>query len=211
MCGRFLLESDIDEIIRSYNIYSKEITEYKKGDFYPSQEALIVMEDEKRNLASAKWGYAYNNRRPVINARSETIMKKSMFKDSFYSARCIIPVNQFYEWKDIGNRKKVKHRIGLKDSKLISLGGIYKINVDENYNRQLTFVIITTEAEGSIRDIHSRMPLIIKNDELDEWLNKNTSIKIIEEILKSNTAHKLTIEICKEKFNGNDYEQLRIF
>lgn len=216
MCGRFLLNSEIDEIVNKYKIYYKEAGKYNLGDFYPSQDAAIVLDNNKRVITLAKWGFHNNaKRKVVINARVETIMNRPMFKNSFYSARCIIPANMFYEWKDEGNRKKVKYKIGLQDNNLISLGGIYKVSLDENLKEHLTFVIITTEADGDIKEIHSQMPLIINDEELDLWLNNNTSLRLVEEILRSNGNYKFTIEKCEdesiESTNGEHYEQIKMF
>lgn len=208
MCGRFLLDSDIDDILKTYRIFKKEDNEYKKGDFYPSQNAPIVLKDEDMAIKLAKWGFSYNNQKGlVINARAESIKSKPMFKKSFYSERCIIPANMFYEWKDEGNRKKIKHRIGLQHSNLVSLGGVYRLSLDENSKKQLTFVIITTEAEGAMKEIHSRMPLIIKNEELDTWLDKEAPIKYVEEILQSNKNNKIIIETCEDE----NHQQLKMF
>ncbi|SCG82776.1 hypothetical protein DW1_1203 [Proteiniborus sp. DW1] len=221
MCGRFLLNYDIEEIFRKYNIRSQEIIKYTKGDFYqgdfyPSSHIPIILESEEKILKLAKWGFPLIGKKgTVINARAESIKHRPMFKNSFYSARCLIPVNMFYEWKDEGNKRKTKYKIGLQENSLFSLGGIYKVSIDENSNEQMTVVIITTESEGDMKDIHSRMPLIVKDNEIDLWLNGSSSIKYVEEILRSNTNYKFVIEKCEtEKAKGTDnekYEQLKLF
>lgn len=216
MCGRFLLDTEIKEILKTYKIKNKEITEYRPGDVYPSTNAPIILDSGQRTISHARWGFPYGFKKGiVINARSETIGNKPMFRNSFYSARCVIPANLFYEWKEEGDRKKVKHRISLQDRHLISLGGIFKISMDDNSIQQMTFVIITTEADENIKTIHSRMPLIIKDNELDPWLDKNTSIKHIEDIFKSNTSHRLTINRCEDdttnSSDGKGYEQMKMF
>lgn len=216
MCGRFWLNCDIEEIFRKYNIRSQEIINYTKGDFYPSSNIPIILEDGEKTVKYAKWGFPFSSRKgTVINARAESIKHKQMFKDSFYSTRCIIPVNMFYEWKDEGNKRKDKYKIGLQDNSLFSLGGIYKVSFDEKSNEQMTVAIITTESEGDMQDIHSRMPLIVKDDEMDLWLNRNSSIKYVEEVLKSNINNKFIIERCEaEKAKGTSsdkYEQLKLF
>jgi putative SOS response-associated peptidase YedK len=52
--------------------------------------------------------------------------------------------------------------------------------------------IITTEASDSVRDIHNRMPLILKPEAYDEWLDpRNAEPCRIEELLKSNFVKEL--------------------
>lgn len=216
MCGRFLLNCDFEEIIKKYNIKSQEIIKFTKGDFYPSSYIPIVLENGERIAKLAKWGFSFTDKKGyVINARAESIKHKPMFKNSFYSARCLIPANMFYEWKDEDNKKKTKYKIGLQDNDLFSLGGIYKIAFDENLKEQITVVIITTESEGDMRDIHFRMPLIVKDELVDLWLNKDTSIEYIEKILKSNINNKFVIEKCEpesvKSVDGEKYEQLKLF
>jgi len=215
MCGRFLLDSHIQKIMRTYKIEDREIEEYDRGHFYPSQNAPLVVQDKKRTLKFGKWGYSLtDNKRLVINARAESIMNKPMFKSSIYTSRCIIPANLFYEWKDEGYKTKVKYGIRLKDNNLISLGGIYKEYIDENLNRCMNFVIITTHANNSIKDIHWRMPLLIKDEFIDYWLNNNTPIEIIEEILESNGDDEFVVERYEDESKKDidkDYQQLRMF
>ncbi len=195
MCGRFLLLSELKDLIKYYAIENQTIGGYKPGDFYPSKNTPIVLNKSKKTISYAKWGFLYGNKKGlVINARAESIMNKPMFKNAFYSRRCVIPANLFYEWKDEGAGKKIKHKIGLQHDRLISLGGIYNISPDDNSKEQLAYVIITTEAAEDLKSIHPRMPLIIKNDQLDLWLNKSTSIKHIEEILSNNANHLFTVE-----------------
>lgn len=204
-----MLDSDIEDILRQYRILKSEINNYNKGDFYPSQDAPIVLKEEVNSMKFAKWGFPLHGKKsPVINARAESIKDKQIFKNSFYRARCIIPANLFYEWKDEGNKKKVKHEIYLKDKKLLSLGGLFKLIPDEKGNKELAFVIITTEANESMKGIHSRMPLMINDETLDYWLDNRTPINIIDEIIRSNFSHELKIEKINE---DRSFEQLRMF
>lgn len=206
MCGRFQLYSDILEIVQSYNIEYNEIDVYDKGDFYPSQKAPIVIQDNVRTLKAARWGFDLKDKKKlVINARAESVMNKPMFKNFIYTARCIVPANLFYEWKDEGNSKKAKYGIRLKNNSLISLGGIYRVYLDESLEKRIAFVIITTEADDNLKDIHPRMPLIIKDDLIDYWLDSNTSIKVVEKIINSNRGNNFIVDRYKID------EQLRMF
>lgn len=203
-----MLDSDIEDILRQYRIIKSETDEYKKGDFYPSQYAPIIVKNKGNLLKSAKWGFPFHgSKKLVINARAESLADKQMFKSSFFSARCVIPANLFYEWKE-ENRKKVKHEIYLKDKSIMSLGGIFKLISDEKGNKELSFVIITTEANGYMKDIHSRMPLMIDDKAVDYWLDNSTSMNTIYEIIKSSVSHELNVEKANK---DKSFEQMKLF
>lgn len=204
-----MLDSDIEDILRQYSIIKREVDEYRKGDFYPSQNAPIIMKDKGNSLKSARWGFPfYGTKKLVINARAESIVDKPMFKNSFFNARCVILANLFYEWKEEGDKNKVKHEIYLKDKNIMFLGGIFKLTPDEKGNKELSFVIITTEANRHMKDIHSRMPLLIDDKALNYWLDNNTPINTIDEILKSNVSHELKIEKANK---DKPFEQMKLF
>jgi len=208
MCGRFMLDSDIEDILRQYKIINSEVDGYIKGDFYPSQKAPIILKEEGNLLKYAKWGFPfYGNKKLVINARAESIADKQMFKKSFFNARCVIPANLFYEWKE-ENKEKVKHEIYLKDKNIMSLGGIFKLIPDEKGNKELSFVIITTESNRQMKDIHTRMPLMIDNEVLDYWLDYSTPINTINEIIRLNVSHDLRIEKANK---DKPFEQMKLF
>lgn len=216
MCGRYLLDTEIRDIIRAYKIKSKENIENKLGDVYPSNNAPIVWNSNQRTISHARWGFPFGFKKGiVINAKAETIMDKPMFRNSFYTSRCVIPANLYYEWKDEGGKKKVKYGIGVQNKNIISLGGIFKVSMDEKQIRQMTFVIITTEAKEDIKSIHPRMPFIVEDDLLEPWLNKNTSIGGIREILNYSPNIKLTIKSFEDQpikvTEDEDYQQMKMF
>ncbi|NLY45031.1 MAG: SOS response-associated peptidase [Tissierella sp.] len=210
MCGRFMLDSDIENILSQYKILKNKAGAYNKGDIYPSESIPIVMEGNNlRVLQLTKWGFPLSEKNKlVINARSESIVEKPMFRNLYFSGRCIIPASLFYEWKDEGNRKKTKHKIYLQNQSTASLGGILKYSLNDKGEKELSFVIITTEANKYMKDIHSRMPLIIDSESYDYWLDSKTSIDIIDEIVKSNVNHRLIIERDSEV---EPFEQMKLF
>ena len=209
MCGRFMLKDNIDNILKQYRIVKSELDNYKKGDIYPSESSPILTYDKGRILKSAKWGFPLNEEgKLVINARSESIDNKSMFKYAFENSRCIILANLFYEWKDEGDKKKTKYMIGNKEDGLISFGGICKFTLNNKGQKELSFVIITTQSNNHMESIHNRMPLMIKDDVLDCWLDTKTEKTVIENIIKSNLGKRLIIE---KDSQAKTFEQLKLF
>ncbi|MFO7295005.1 MAG: SOS response-associated peptidase [Clostridia bacterium] len=206
MCVRFLLKTEIDELVRNYRAQwvDENVSGYRTGDFFPKQSAPVVLEQKNRIIALGRWGFDHSFKKKVVaNARAETVLDKSMFKDAARYARCIVPANLFYEWKAKDTGKKVRYRIGLQDASLMSLGGLYKLSFEQGVGPQLSFVIITTDAEGDIREVHPRMPLIIRREWVDTWLNKDTPVELIKEILRAKVGAKFAVEECEDEAGNN--------
>lgn len=183
MCGRFLLESDIDDIIASYEYVQSLNTpvKYTRGEIFPNDLVPIITQDHE--LKILKWGFPFkNSSKALINARSESIAEKPFFKKPLHKQRCIIPANSFFEWKS-ENNKKSKYRISLKDNSMFSLAGIYDTFLDSHDNKYEAFVIITSDANAEMSLIHSRMPVIFDKRYENNWLN-NIGTSDLSNILK---------------------------
>jgi putative SOS response-associated peptidase YedK len=65
-----------------------------------------------------KVGFAY------INAKAEGIENKPASREAFQQRRCLVPVDNFYEWKKIDGGKQ-PYAIGLKGGGLMALAGLW--------------------------------------------------------------------------------------
>ena len=54
--------------------------------------------DNRLDLKRAKWGFKTFDNKLVINARSETLLEKVMFKNEVLNHRCIIPVSATHKY-----------------------------------------------------------------------------------------------------------------
>ena len=96
----------------------------------------------------------------MINARSETAEERISFRLALQQGRCVLPASSFYEKDSYGQ----KHRFYLPQHSFF-LAGIHR-----ELEGKDRFVILTREANDSIRPFHQRMPLIISVKDLDQWL-----------------------------------------
>ena len=167
MCGRFAFSGE--QWPESVLIQTPEIE--PNFNISPQSEVLCIYEEnESHKTASMKWGFrpSWNKKNSItpINARIESISDKPMFRDSFEKRRCLIPATGWYEWKK-SPRGKVPFYHHLEKNQPILFAGIYDIKQDSSK----TFCILTTESDETISHIHHRMPLIIANDCVNEWLS----------------------------------------
>jgi putative SOS response-associated peptidase YedK len=86
-----------------------------------------------------------------------------MFKDAYRRRRCLLPVDGFFEWKAIkGQRTKQPYAIAMKDGTPFGIGGLWENWKEPTSGEWIrTFVVITTDANELVAQIHNRMPLIL--------------------------------------------------
>jgi putative SOS response-associated peptidase YedK len=85
--------------------------------------------------------------------------------------RCLIPADGFYAWKQIAPKKKQAYSIGMKDDGLFSFAGLWDTWKHPDGKTILSCTILTTEANSLLKDIHTRMPVILSPEDYDLWLD----------------------------------------
>ena len=112
-----------------------------------------------------------------INARSETVLEKSSFKEAYKQRRCLIPLNGYFEWeKDEVSKKSKAHFIVSTTGKYFVFAGIYESWYDNALSETiLSCALLTTEPNETIAKLHDRMPVILESQQWDLWLNPRST------------------------------------
>jgi putative SOS response-associated peptidase YedK len=114
------------------------------------------------------WGFpSYHGKRVIINARAETVHEKPMFRASMEKRRCVIPSTGFYEWDCM----KKKFQYNMPDSPLLYMAGIFS-----QFDGDNRFVILTMDSNSSVKDVHERMPVVLTEKQVEEWLYDDKSV-----------------------------------
>ena len=199
MCGRFVGFRSLEELKDIFPIDRAGCEVVASYNVAPSQEVLVIVKHGGENwLDRFHWGLVpfwakdISIGSKMINARSESIAEKPSFRNAFKKRRCLIPADGFYEWKgEKGHKQPVF--ITLPDKKPFAFAGLWESwnNKDAEEAVYKSCTIITTRASESIRDIHHRMPVILKAEVYEHWLEPaNQNITELEGILKD--------DICTE-------------
>ena len=94
----------------------------------------IVRYDAKageRSLDVMRWGLIPYWAKDIkigfstINARAEEVDTKPAFREAFQRRRCLVPVDNFYEWKKTATGKQ-PYAIALADRRLMALAGLWE-------------------------------------------------------------------------------------
>jgi putative SOS response-associated peptidase YedK len=194
MCGRFPGFRSLDELKIYFPIDKAACEVTVNFNVAPSQEILtIVNHDGENRLDKFHWGLVpfwakdilIGNR--MINARAESIAQKPSFREAFKKRRCLIPADGFYEWKGEKGRKQPMF-ITLPDRKPFAFAGLWETwrKKDDKDTIYKSCTIVTTQASESIRDIHQRMPVILKPQVYKSWLDPdNQNVVELDNILKN--------------------------
>lgn len=186
MCGRYSLAVDTKQLALHFKVDVVATVWAPTFSIAPSEMVPVVRErGEERGLSQAKWGL-----RPVwakadgprpINARVETAATNGMFRQSFVSKRCVVPMTGYVEWMaevspDTGKAYKQPYAIGTSKSpgeqEILAAAGLWAaFRASENDPWQVTCTILTREATDASGQVHDRMPVFIQPTLWDWWLD----------------------------------------
>jgi len=159
----------------------EELTGNEEEDYYDAilthNIPVIAFEKGEKYLTEMKWGIQFDpaKKTPLIfNSRDDTISTKPFWKRLFDKNRILIPMTGFYEWKDIGTKKKLKIKINLKERKLFFVPGLFWKN-KEGVNE---FSLITTSPSDYLKEIHNRMPVILEEISVANYFTDSLEVNI---------------------------------
>ena len=189
MCGRFAQDASKKELEQLYNAQMRIPFEpnYNIAPQANIPVVLVSRETYEREIHLLKWGlvpsWAKDDKKFMINARSETVHELASFKSSFKSRRCIVPATGFYEWK---REEKSKTPYFIKPKKgqfsFAAIWSNWKPNSD--LEPVQTVALLTIQANKALEEIHHRVPVHLKQEQFEGWLNPEIKGKDLRDMLQ---------------------------
>jgi len=180
MCGRYTLTADTGALIKRFKIKDYQGEHKPRYNIAPTQKNPVVLlnENEERIMSDMTWGlipfWAKDEKigYKMINARVETVAEKPSFRKAFITRRCLVPADGYYEWVKTGKPgRKPPYRIVLKSKELFAFAGLWETWKDPEGEIVHSYTIITTEADKLVAKIHPRMPVILRPENEDNWID----------------------------------------
>jgi putative SOS response-associated peptidase YedK len=215
MCGRVRLSSDYSELKIQFRIPDDQLAPNFAPNWNcaPTHRMPIVRLDHGRRLVDlAKWGlvpfWAQDEKigYSTFNARAEAITTKPAYRDAWkHGRRCIVPVDNFYEWKTLGPKDKQPYAIALPDREIMALAGLWDSWRSPAGETVHSFTIVTTEPNGEMAPIHNRMPVILPPTVWDVWLGEqDVSSEAAAALLVPYAEHLVMWPVPKDVGNVKD-------
>ncbi len=172
MCGRYVIYDNLTK--RGANLLGHAIP--ANFNVAPTTNAPIIRLDSDTNqqeLLNARWGLVPNWAKdlkipPFFNARADNLKGNKVFWPSIHQ-RCIVPMSGFYEW---AQDDKQPYYIHLESKELFYTAGIWNKWQPKEGEAINSFSIITTKPNKTLADIHHRMPVILQDECIEQWLNE---------------------------------------
>ena len=179
MCGRyasFLPPDALRAVFRTIN---------PLGNFAPSWNVaprqrppvVFLNREGERHIEALQWGllpyWVKDAKAPryPINARCETAASSGMFRDALARRRCLVPANNYYEWRTEDGRKR-PYAFARKDGFPLALAGLWETWKGPEGDLLRTFAIVTTDASAEASPYHNRMPVIVEEGDWPLWLGE---------------------------------------
>lgn len=189
MCGRFSQSLRSEAIAEAFQLI--ETPDWQpRYNIAPTQmiPAIVAAESGNRQFKPLRWGLIPSwSKDPtigakLINARSETVAEKPSFRSAFKQRRCLILADGFYEWRKQSGKKQPFY-FRLENGSPFAFAGLWE-RWDSEDSRLETCTILTTEANQTVAQVHDRMPVILKADSYDRWLDPSQPPALLQELLR---------------------------
>lgn len=189
MCGRYSLTATPEDV-RALFGYIDQPNFPERYNIAPTQPVATVLQMHgQRRFQLVRWGLIPSWVKDpasftlLINARSETAAEKPSFRTAMKHHRCLIPASGFYEWRRTPEGKQPFY-IKPADGGVMAFAGLWETWSDPDGGDMDSGAMLTTQSNRMMAEIHHRMPVIIKPEAFDAWLDTgNVPVKDIKQLM----------------------------
>jgi len=206
MCERFVLDRGTADLAALFDvdIVGEGLPE-PSWNIAPTQTVSIVLDslprpteadpfpEPVRRLAAARFGLVpaaardLHGAAPLVNARSEDVMRTASFAAAARKRRAVIPAAGYYEWRAVDGARAPVY-VSLPGEELMLFAALYEwwrnpaMADDDPLRWLLSTTILTRDAASPLSDIQARMPVFLDADLVEEWLDPQGDDESDEEL-----------------------------
>lgn len=180
MCGRFVQTTSAQRLAERFAATDTTGDALRpRFNVAPSTPIPVLIAPGGRRLGTMRWGFVPSwSRDPdagprPINARVEGAATSRLFAPALTGRRGIVPVDAWYEWteEDGARQPWLLRPRGDGPVAVAALWSTWRArDAAPDAAPLATVALMTTEATGSAATVHHRMPLLVPDELLDDWL-----------------------------------------
>lgn len=214
MCARYTLRNT------PYHFFQRWLGEAVDGwqpryNIAPSQDVVMLGYENASGvpeLMTARWGLPPTGTRGSapkmlqINARAETVDQKVSFREAFRWRRCVVPADGYYEWVKSGGGRQ-PYLVTLQDDSVFGFAGIWDSSGSSQADSSRSCAILTSEANALTQRIHARMPVILRQSAVAQWLDSSVEqAELLRPLLEPCPEASMTLSPVSTYVNHVDHE-----
>ena len=211
MCGRYTLVSSIRVVEEHFQLPEGGALSHFEGvNAGPGSLMPVLSSGHPDRLTLMNFGFetqwSGSSRRLLFNARSEGdhnleddpryngalgIFAKPSFRSAIRNHRCLVPADAFIEGPKIERLNRPYCIFPTDPPGIFAMAAVWQEFPPEAGGRssRLGFALITTSARGLVAEIgHHRAPIVLNPAHYRDWLNPNSSIQQLAEMMYSSDS-----------------------
>jgi putative SOS response-associated peptidase YedK len=189
MCGRYVRKTGAQEVAQAFSVVANSPDLSLNYNISPTSDVYVLRSVEGQlRLDVMSWGLVpvwakdVSRAASLINARSESVAEKPSFRNLISRHRCVMPMNAYYEWKPMKKSGKAMKQpfvfVPGKDSGYdhgshFAVASLWSTWRDVDGREFNTCVALTTEANVRVSQVHNRMPVLLTQDGITQWLSED--------------------------------------
>lgn len=180
MCGRFTLtDPSPRRLTARFDLDGTfEIDERPRFNIAPTDPVIAIRrtEEAKMQAGRLRWGLLPGfwaegkGKRPLINARAESVGSQPAFRESFERRRCLIPADGFYEWRTDASGKRPIW-FSPPDGEPFAFAGIWARLEPKDADPITSCALLTCAPNATVGAVHDRMPVVLSRTAERAWVD----------------------------------------
>lgn len=214
MCGRYNIIDDeaTRALLKSLGI---SLRLSARVNITPPESVPVIVSTKNQNelhemrwWLTPSWASQINTQSSMFNARAENLETSKAFRGPFKQRRGIIPASSFIEWRHTQSGEKQPYLITA-DEGCFAFAGLWDLwKKNGSYLESCT--IITTQAVAGFKWLHDRMPLILDQQDTEQWLDPSTDIETLKAIVGKKTDKKINVFPVSSAINNSKAKDPRL-
>ena len=169
------------------------ITPKRRWDADPSAKSMVIRRRDLGELALTpmrwglvpEWARDENQGRPLVSIRAETIPEQIEWRRMLNTRRCLVPADQFFEWKRVDGVKTKEYAFKLKGRRPMMIAALWNRAPSPSGGGTVdSFAYISCPANRLVGLIHDRMPVILDDAAVSTWFNPDATLESLLGLLR---------------------------
>lgn len=141
----------------------------------------------------------------LINARRESLARKTAFREAFRERRCLVLADGFFEWRREGRVRQPYH-VTTADRAMFTMAGLWERWRAPDGEIIDSCTVITRPALAPVLALHDRMPVLVDAKDHARWLDRELHDPVVLRAILDADPPPMTLVAVSTRVNKPDFD-----